>query len=562
MSEISLLNSMLHREISHGKSFDALIPKRTCEAKSIGEGDTYFSVEAIVDVIKKHHKQLIKIAPLLKKSSDAQTVQSNYNWLYKHFQYKADAIDQNLRSPACSWFDRYNGIDCKSYTILAGSLLLLQNLSFYVRKIKQPGYNSEGFSHVYIVVPKDQKTGSLKKGYYVIDPTKHSNTEATYTIKKDVYMSKLPHNVLNAPHTTGASCTQPSSAISQEAYSNFLAFLKLLFSAGVPMQALEKIKNTIDHYIKLGIDPPVYPLIQNVSSTGAMLGGSYYSFNQKRGLMGDEPVVNDETKKKIGEAIAEFGKDLLKGDFISNTFGAVFGNGWRLGCWNTATNPRESEAHVSKDAIFLLENSGLTQNVTQQTWNNYVLLVERYKQGLAHLYNQSKYSKCSRDGWRAAKEGMQAFETQIRNQLSSSLQAVGGSLSVGTIAMRSNPGFYNDLTLSAGWRLQSPPNIMVPIYKLVQGTQTVTVNPVGVTTKPSGSKPSNSKPNIFTTIFNPGTPSSITPQSGKFDVSKSGTGAKQLGGGWIMPLVLIGIAGGAYYFSKQKTSPKIKPQKA
>ena len=54
-----------------------------------------------------------------------------------------------------------------------------------MRRIKQ-AMNPDGFTHVYVVVPKNQKTANLTQGYYVIDGTINTMQELPYLEKDDV----------------------------------------------------------------------------------------------------------------------------------------------------------------------------------------------------------------------------------------------------------------------------------------------------------------------------------------------------------------------------------------
>ncbi|WP_275552710.1 hypothetical protein, partial [Tenacibaculum piscium] len=112
--------------------------------------------------------------------------------LFHHFQYKIDGSNQNLRSPACSWSSRQSGIDCKSYSIFASTTLLNLGINHYLRRIKQSA--TAGFSHVYVIVPKNQKNPkNLKHGYFTIDGTLPTIEEPEFYEKSDIYMeAELP----------------------------------------------------------------------------------------------------------------------------------------------------------------------------------------------------------------------------------------------------------------------------------------------------------------------------------------------------------------------------------
>lgn len=191
-------DSLLHRTLAHGNEYNGLIPATTCQSTISANGNTDVSIQLMAEMIKEYSWQADKIAPLLQKSNLQQTVLSIKNFAYNHFQYKADDDLQNLRSLACSWYDRQNGIDCKSYSILSGSILSSLGITYYLRKIKQPGFMPSEFSHVYVIVPIDQTKGSLNQGYYTIDGTLKSNTECLFTQKNDL---KMQHAKLNGATT-------------------------------------------------------------------------------------------------------------------------------------------------------------------------------------------------------------------------------------------------------------------------------------------------------------------------------------------------------------------------
>ena len=140
--------------------------------------------------------------------------------MYTHFQYEADSLLQKLRSPECSIKDRFSGIDCKSFTLFTSTLLINQGIKHILRRIKQPGFNPDNWSHVYVVVYKDQVNLDLSEGYYIIDATLHLNEETPYLVKDDTIMN-LPHVWLN-----GAA----SNGINTNSNASFEAFKKLLLA--------------------------------------------------------------------------------------------------------------------------------------------------------------------------------------------------------------------------------------------------------------------------------------------------------------------------------------------
>lgn len=191
------LNNALYREVRSDYPSD-IFPKAACKRTNLGDGDTFFSVEQIVIAIDTYYTQCQKIAKLLKGNTLQATCKNIHQFLYHHFQYKADSEVQQLRSPACSWAQRFIGIDCKSYTILAGSIIKALGYNSYVRQIKQP-YSTypDQYTHVYLVVPTSQKDNDLRKGYYVIDGTVPTTKEALYSEKADEIVTAMKHIGLN-----------------------------------------------------------------------------------------------------------------------------------------------------------------------------------------------------------------------------------------------------------------------------------------------------------------------------------------------------------------------------
>lgn len=191
-------DNMLYRPVANGKEFANLIPKSTCKMKVSGKGDTSFSMQEIKEMAIEYSWQMSKIAKELQASSLTETVENVKDFIYWHFQYKADKEDQLMRSPSCSWHQRYDGIDCKSYSILASAIFLEMGIYHYIRRIKQPAYEPTEWTHVYVIVPVDQETGGLQNGYYAVDGTLFEDDEPLFVEKNDLFMG-LQHYRLNAP---------------------------------------------------------------------------------------------------------------------------------------------------------------------------------------------------------------------------------------------------------------------------------------------------------------------------------------------------------------------------
>ncbi len=241
------LNKAAKRQVVQSSPFVGLLQAGNCTVELESNGDTLHSVNSIKDAAYHYQTQTKALAQALAGGSLEETVSNNYAYLYTHYQYEIDGMLQRLRSPRCAFAQRFVGIDCKSFSLLASTLLLNQNIVHYIRRIKQNSQKLQGWSHVYIVIPFDQntRTESLdNQNYYVIDGTKHINWESNFIEKHDTLM--LPHVWLNG------DTEQESNPI--KSYERFLA---LLLSNNVAYPVVLKTQQTINSYINKGVFPVV-----------------------------------------------------------------------------------------------------------------------------------------------------------------------------------------------------------------------------------------------------------------------------------------------------------------
>lgn len=191
-------NNPLYRPLLQGDEFNALFVPSTCKTTQVGTGDTNFGFHKIRDLIYKNLDEIDtqEAKRLFLKPTVQETCHAVLHFIYNHFQYKIDSWTQTLQFPACAWATRHEGMDCKSYTILASSLLLKIGVKNYIRRIKQPNDHPDHYTHIYVVVPEDQNTGSLGQSYYVIDGLNYSSLEPFILEKHDIFMD-LPYIALN-----------------------------------------------------------------------------------------------------------------------------------------------------------------------------------------------------------------------------------------------------------------------------------------------------------------------------------------------------------------------------
>lgn len=198
-------DAALYRPILDGKKFEPLIFHPKCKKVSAGKGNTLFSVKRMADVVNEYSWHITPLAKLLQKRSLnlSELCQNIQDFLFWHIQYKQDGRDQLLRSPGCAWKERKTGIDCKSYSIFAASILKELGVKSWFRRVSYT--KGEPYKHVYLVVPINQENPDLddKNGYFFIDGTININTNGRfepYFYKKDDFMSNnLDHYMLAKP---------------------------------------------------------------------------------------------------------------------------------------------------------------------------------------------------------------------------------------------------------------------------------------------------------------------------------------------------------------------------
>lgn len=225
-------SNSLFRNLKNGAKYDALIKTDNCNKVYEGKGDTFFTIELMIKNIQENYKQAILLAPELKKQSLKETCHSIHHFLYWHFQYLQDEKPQMVRSLNCSWLERFTGIDCKSYSVVGGIILKQLGIKFYIRKIIQPGNNVDiglgNYSHVYLIVPINQTTGSINQGYYAIDGTLPHTIEPFFIKEKSFFMdNKLPHYSLNGPGLYGEESEEIDYGAILSSVKNFIGkFIK------------------------------------------------------------------------------------------------------------------------------------------------------------------------------------------------------------------------------------------------------------------------------------------------------------------------------------------------
>lgn len=238
---IAQLNANSYRIIKNGNKYDKYFSKTGCKKVFLGEGVTSFGLEQMKILTQKKHHQTKKIAAVLKQNSLHKTILGIKNFLHDHIQYDADQYKQQLRAPNCSWQSRKTGVDCKSFSLFAGCILMSLKIPFSYRKIKQAS-SPNRWSHVYVVV-KD------KNRELIIDATVPFNYEVPYVDKPEDMQVEvdLPYYGLGAF----------DSNTQNEAILQFRDQLLILNELGISVFVTNRIESEVRKYTDIGIDPSI-----------------------------------------------------------------------------------------------------------------------------------------------------------------------------------------------------------------------------------------------------------------------------------------------------------------
>jgi hypothetical protein len=364
------INTNLKRSIASGEAYNKYYVPSNCSRDFLGKGTTTHGMKTIAAWAKKHKSESAAIAKAeFSGFSLAKTCGRIHSFLFNHFQYDLDKELQRLKAPNCMWATRFEGNDCKSYSLNASTILLNLGIKHYLRRIKQADYYPKLYTHVYVVVPKDQKRGNLQNGYHVIDGTINTLSELAYIQKHDTYMEEanLQYVGLSAP-----SC----GCSSQNTYTSSSIGLSTPYSGqsitDVTQSEYNKIiyesLNRVDDFLQV-LAP--YTTSEHSSNLlrGKIFDKLWYGHNPvltftPKGIFVDDEFVNfSKTFARIKSATSSFGLgstsitgepttdsllgSILGDDFFSNTFGAIFANGFELTCWNSTFTPQQTTAEIA-----------------------------------------------------------------------------------------------------------------------------------------------------------------------------------------------------------------------
>ena len=408
------ISEVLKRNLKDGKEYNKLIPRVKCESTNLGRGDTFHTTEQMKAWIEKYAFQTARLAPLLKGQTLKETVNNIYNFLYSHVQYEADGALQQLRSPACSWMQRKEGVDCKSFSVFASSILVNLGIKHFIRQIRQPGFHPSEFTHVYVVVPADQNQKELSGNAttLVLDATKHQNIESKYIQKVDMPM--LAHVGLNAPVAT-ATVAPAQNQRTLQIIENFNIFCDFLVEKGVPVATVNALRLEVNKYTSQGQDPQF-----KIVDAGILIGGRLIELRtQEEGLQFAVGAVTGAAA--VGKKLI----NLLPSGFLADTFGSVFANGFDLSCWGSATSPSESKKILAEVHMPFFQKCfeiiGNSQDIEQiKKYLNWAISFAHSEGFIKRRTAETdRYADCSQKGWAVIADFMDGVKSQLDALISS-----------------------------------------------------------------------------------------------------------------------------------------------
>jgi len=410
MSQNIQITEALRRPIQNGSSFSAYIKETNCNVKSYGNGSnsTTDGVEFMANMIEKSSYQVKELAKKLKQTNLQSTVKSVHNFIVTYIQYEADAKMQRLRSPGCSWSVRQKGIDCKSFTIFACALLREMGYKSIIRQVKQPSFYSDQYTHVYVVVPKNQKLTNAKQlsDYYNLDGTILDNREVVFSTKKDKLMTGLPYQGMMGPSSNAGSFSNQETIESQNFEGSFPQFQKLGFTRQdlVPMKNyMKELQNSRGTSGGMYFVPrPNGILITDAKSNGYLFKPNNMSIWQQYFTQYADSELQGMNAIGVVSALGETGV-LEKLPVVGDVFGKVFGGlsdllgglfGSDRGWYKPVMVKRDGEILIS---IVLSRTQAINEAVVSQNMNALGEAVAEFKLDI-NLFDKAVKKKKS-EGW-------------------------------------------------------------------------------------------------------------------------------------------------------------------
>lgn len=255
------------------------------------EADT---MPLIIAKSKRTAYQSKKLAEKLQGSTLAATLRNNSNFVLDYIKYKKDdPSHEQVRSPRRLIHDSHGDCDC--FAVFLATLLINQGIHFRFRITKYK--NSAGeWSHIYIIVPKDQrnktKAVNSRSEYYVLDPvTNRHDYEVDFIEKKDYDIMSLQFldgfqpgklgccdstgevsTVNTNAKNSGNGSSSSGSAVSEAPKKVYIVSEKALSDAGKMKAGKFLAKTGLPFKEKVGADGMFYYEVQTPSGIKKLPG--------------------------------------------------------------------------------------------------------------------------------------------------------------------------------------------------------------------------------------------------------------------------------------------------
>lgn len=418
----------LRRKIYNGNRYSKFLPKSTCQTSNLGNGEN--TIAEGVDFMAQHVKEwahqtekitkALGLQKILQEKGIPATVAVVYWFLYSHIQYSADWQTQNLRSPACSWYARKQGIDCKSYSIFAACILENLGLNYSIRRVKQPGSHPDLWSHVYVTVMLDQTSNPQQqldeKNYLVIDATKHENSEVAYLEKQDTIMSqKHKYVAMNAAETSGI--------LTEEEYFLANSFADIMRAKGFSSSKIDEMFSYLTELLKSGVSKT--EIYFSLNNNGLKISPSINSegkyFNKNLGLGNAEEAYT--------EAFSDVFDDVVNEDTFANIWNKIK-DVLNFSCWGAHMKPDQAESHLKKDLSFagLPTAAGLNKSTAGiNELNKFIGYCTMYAH-VAKMKESDMSSSCSKKSYAAMHDAVLEYRDNVIKAYENEVKRLGGSL--------------------------------------------------------------------------------------------------------------------------------------
>lgn len=176
------MEALTHRKINTGTQYDSMFPSANLKDETVKKGATVSdTVKFIPKVVNDTLSQTEQIAERLQGKNLSETCKNIWDFVYNHIRYNKDEEGkEQIRSPARTWHDRQQGVDCDCYTVFISSILTNLKIPHSLRIAR---YRKDYFQHIYPIVHKPNGK------YITIDcVVDYFNYEEPYTEIKDTKM--------------------------------------------------------------------------------------------------------------------------------------------------------------------------------------------------------------------------------------------------------------------------------------------------------------------------------------------------------------------------------------